>query len=113
VIAAIGALTAAVADLQALAGAVGAPAVGATPATPAPESSGGSFSHALQQAIGRLDNTITAADAQAKSFASGNHDIPISDVMISLEQANIALQMATTVRDKVVAAYSSVMNMQI
>ena len=43
----------------------------------------------------------------------GNHDIPISDVMISLEQANIAFQMASAVRDKVVAAYTSVMNMQL
>ena len=110
---ALGALNAAISDLQSLAGAATAPPVGAPAAAPGPEGSGGSFSQALQQAIGRLDGSITSADAAAKSFASGNHDIPISDVMISLEQANLALQMATNVRDKVVAAYSSVMNMQI
>lgn len=106
---AIGALNAAVAGLQATA----ASTIGGASPAPASEGSAGSFGHALQQAIGRLDGSITSADAAARSFASGNHDIPISDVMISLEQANLALQMAATVRDKVVAAYSSVMNMQI
>ena len=33
--------------------------------------------------------------------------------MVSLEQANLALQMAAGVRDKVVAAYSNVMNMPV
>ena len=40
-------------------------------------------------------------------------DIPLSDVMVSLEQANLSMQMAANVRDKVVAAYSNVMNMQV
>lgn len=99
-------------ELQSLAsGALGPPdsvvpdAGGASGAT--------SFSSTLKGALDRLDGTIGAANNAAKSFAVGNHDIPLSDVMVSLEQANLSLQMAANVRDKVVAAYSNVMNMQV
>ena len=33
--------------------------------------------------------------------------------MISLEQSNLALQLAANIRDKVAAAYSNVMNMAV
>jgi flagellar hook-basal body complex protein FliE len=72
-----------------------------------------SFSSTLKGALDRLDGTIASANNAAKAFASGNKDIPLSDVMVSMEQANLALQMAANVRDKVVAAYSNVMNMQV
>jgi flagellar hook-basal body complex protein FliE len=72
-----------------------------------------SFSGLFNAALGRLDGAVAGADAKAQAFAAGGDDIPLSDVMISLEQANLALQMAGNVRDKVTAAYSSVMNMQL
>ncbi len=72
-----------------------------------------SFSSTLKGALDRLDGTIASANNTAKAFAAGNSDIPLSDVMVSMEQANLALQMAANVRDKVVAAYSNVMNMQV
>jgi len=81
-------------------------AVGATTGT-------GSFVDALSAALDRVDSHIAAASSAAKSFAAGDRDISLSDVMISLEQANLALQTAATVRDKVAAAYTTIMNMQI
>ena len=78
-----------------------------------PGSGATSFSATLKGALDRLDGAIGSADAAAKSFAAGNRDIPLSDVMVSLEQANLSMQMAANVRDKVVAAYSNVMNMQV
>lgn len=74
---------------------------------------GTSFSGALKNAIERVDGAVSSANGLATSFASGNHDIPLSDVMVSLEQANLALQLAANVRDKVVGAYTNVMNMQL
>lgn len=75
-------------------------------------SAGASFSDLFTAAIGRLDGDVAAANATAKAFATGD-DVPLSDVMVSLEQANLALQMAGNVRDKVTAAYANVMNMQL
>jgi flagellar hook-basal body complex protein FliE len=79
----------------------------------ASDASAPTFTQTLQNALNRVDGTIASADASAKAFSSGDQNIPLSDVMVSLEQANLALQMASGVRDKVVAAYSSVMNMQV
>ena len=71
------------------------------------------FGDALQSALDRVDNAVNTANQKAKAFASGDHTVSLSDVMISLEQANLALQAASAVREKVVAAYSNVMNMPV
>jgi flagellar hook-basal body complex protein FliE len=89
--------------------------------TPAPDpvepavsgAQGASFSQALNTAVNRLDDAITSANTKAKAFAAGNPDVSLSDVMVSLEQANLALQAAANVRDKIVAAYTNVMNMPV
>jgi flagellar hook-basal body complex protein FliE len=67
----------------------------------------------LQSALGQVDGSISQANATATAFSAGDQNIPLSDVMVSLEQANLALQMASGVRDKVVAAYTNIMNMQV
>jgi len=112
---AIGALTAALSELQSLAGAATAPpsAQLIPDASSADAAAAPSFMQTLQNALGQVDGTIANANATTQSFAAGDKDIPLSDVMVSLEQANLALQMASGVRDKVVAAYTGVMNMQI
>lgn len=76
-------------------------------------SNGTSFSDLFGAALNRLDGDVGGAAADAKSFASGNTDMPLSDVMVSLEQANLSLQVASGVRDKVTTAYSNVMNMSL
>jgi len=74
---------------------------------------GVAFSNALNAALNRVDDAIPSANEKAKAFASGNHDVSLSDVMISLEQASLALQAASAVRDKIIAAYTNVMNMPV
>ena len=75
--------------------------------------SGVAFSDVLNAALSRVDNAIASANEKAKAFASGDQDVSLSDVMISLEQASLALQAASAVRDKIVAAYTNVMNMPV
>jgi flagellar hook-basal body complex protein FliE len=71
------------------------------------------FSDTLKSALDHVDSTVATANDKAKAFASGEQGVSLSDVMISLEQANLALQAAAAVRDKVVAAYTNVMNMPV
>jgi flagellar hook-basal body complex protein FliE len=78
-----------------------------------PSAQAPSFSDLFTAAVDRLDDGVASADAAAKSFASGQQDIPLSDVMMSLEEAGLALQMAATVRDKVLTAYTNIMNMPV
>ena len=90
-----------------------------TPAAPQPADANSAstpqtaFSDALGSALNRVDDAIATANEKAKAFASGNQEVSLSDVMVSLEQANLALQAAAAVRDKVVAAYTNVMNMPV
>lgn len=111
---AVAAMGAVLSDLQSLANAATAPS--SDPVIPdvgAVDGAAPSFMQTLQSALDRVDGSIANADASAKAFSAGDQNIPLSDVMVSLEQANLALQMASGVRDKVVAAYTSVMNMQV
>ena len=112
---AITAMSAVLDELQSLAGAVGAPNAADLVSDPAKsaDSAAPNFAQALKGALGRVNDTIAHANANAQGFSAGNQNIPLSDVMVSLEQANLALQMASGVRDKVVAAYSNIMNMQV
>jgi flagellar hook-basal body complex protein FliE len=109
---AIAAMRAILSELGALAGAASAPDTSAT-STASATSGGTSFAALFDTAINRLDGDVADASGKAQAFASGNSDVALSDVMVSLEQANLALQMASNVRDKVTAAYSSVMTMQL
>jgi flagellar hook-basal body complex protein FliE len=72
-----------------------------------------SFADTLSTAIDRVNNQIAVASGAAASYASGNHALPLSTVMVSLEKANLAFQTAVTVRDRVTEAYNTVMNMQV
>jgi flagellar hook-basal body complex protein FliE len=112
---AIGAMSDVLSELQSLASAASAPSPSqlAPPALGADGASPPTFLQALHGALTRVDGTIAEANANSKAFSSGDQSIPLSDVMVSLEQANLALQMASGIRDKVVAAYTNVMNMQV
>jgi flagellar hook-basal body complex protein FliE len=109
------ALGAALSELQSLAGAATSSfsSSSVTDITGAADSSSPSFAQALHSALGSLDSAVATANSNAHGFASGDQSIPLSDVMVSMEQANLAMQMASGVRDKVVAAYSNIMNMQV
>lgn len=109
---AIPAMDAVVSAMNVLATAASAP-LPQLSAAAVPDAGQPSFSDLFSAAMGRLDGSVATAETGAASFASGKGDLPLSDVMISLEQAGLALQMAANVRDKVLAAYTDIMNMPV
>jgi flagellar hook-basal body complex protein FliE len=116
---AIAAMSAALSDLASLVGAASAPSSSSASASLVPDptaidgASAPSFMQTLQNALNSVDSTVANANTNATAFSAGDKSIPLSDVMVSLEQANLAMQMASGVRDKVVSAYTNVMNMQV
>ncbi|HTZ34510.1 MAG TPA: flagellar hook-basal body complex protein FliE [Stellaceae bacterium] len=111
---AIAAIGAALSELQSNASATSAPSLDQlVPEVAGAEGAATTFAQVLSSALGEVNQTIAGAESSAQAFASGDQSQPLSDVMVSLEQANLALQMASGVRDKVVAAYSNIMNMQV
>jgi flagellar hook-basal body complex protein FliE len=71
----------------------------------------GEFSATLQRAMqGAVDN-VHAADAKAMEALSGGGNL--TEVVTALARAELTLQSATAIRDRVVQAYQDVMKMPI
>lgn len=70
------------------------------------------FAGMLKDAIDNVNQVQQSADQLAQAFQLGQPDANIQDVMISLQKANISFQTMVEARNKLVAAYQDVMNMQ-
>ena len=71
-----------------------------------------SFTDILKAGIGQVNSLQMEADDLAAQFAAGETD-NIHGVLIAGEKADIALQLATAVRSKILDAYQEIMRMQI
>jgi flagellar hook-basal body complex protein FliE len=73
----------------------------------APDSFGSAITQALDQAV----QTGHAADGQAMKALSGGGNL--TDVVTALSHAELTMQTATAIRDRVVQAYQDIMKMPI
>lgn len=71
------------------------------------------FGDVLKKSIDQVSQTDLKAQDLAKRFTTGDDTVSLSDVMISAQKANISLQTAVQVRNRLVTAYQTIMNMQI
>lgn len=76
------------------------------------EVSAGGFAGALQKSLNAISESQSRAYSQAEAFELGKPGVGLNDVMVDLQKANINFQMGVQVRNKLVAAYQEVMNMQ-
>ena len=74
---------------------------------------GADFSQALKTAIDQVSQAQHQAEDLQKAFVLGDDKVSLSDTMIAMQKANISFQTAVQVRNKVVAAYNDIMNMQL
>jgi len=70
------------------------------------------FTDLLRQSLDKVNVLQLEADDWATRFAVGETD-NIHQVMIAGQKADIALQLATAVRSKIMDAYNEIMRMQI
>lgn len=70
------------------------------------------FASILDKAVGRVDNLQQQADVALSGLASGQN-VDLHGTMIALEQADIALRTAVSVRDKFVQAYEQIMQLAV
>ncbi len=73
-------------------------------------STGPSFGQMLQSALGQVSGLQDHAAQMTTAFAQGKTG-DIHSVMIASEQATMALQLTTQIRNKAVDAYQEVMRM--
>lgn len=84
----------------------------AAPAGPqAPASGGASFGEVLTQAVQDATGTMQAADAASEAAINGTGNV--TEVVLAVARAELALQTTVAIRDRVVQAYQDVMRMPI
>jgi len=76
------------------------------------ESSGVKFGEMLQASLDRVGQLQAAADQSVADLESGRQ-ADIHSTMIAVEKADIAFEMALTIRNKLLAAYETIMRTQI
>jgi len=79
-----------------------------TEAAPAGE---GGFGGVLSRAIGGVVDASHTAEGQAMQAIAGGGNL--TDVVTAVSKAELALQTATTIRDRMVQAYQDIMRMPI
>lgn len=77
-----------------------------------PSRSATDFLSAIGDGVLRVDEGLKAADANLRAFAAGE-DIPVHDLMISMESARLDLMLLAEVRNRVVEAYQELTRMQL
>jgi flagellar hook-basal body complex protein FliE len=86
----------------------GAPAVAGAGAA-----GGASFASALGEALKSVSQTQSDAGALQKQFQAGAEGVSLEETMVAMQKAQIGFQAALTVRNRLVSAYTDIMNMQV
>ncbi len=73
---------------------------------------GADFAQGLNRAIDSLNRAQNEADDMVARMVTGQVD-DIHQVVLAVEKANLSLQLAVQVRNKVVEAYQEIMHMQV
>ena len=92
--------------------------VGGIPIAPAPPKVGEAsptapgFGETLGRALKEVDALQVKAQAAASAIASGR-DVDMTQTLVTIEKANISLQFALQIRNKLLEAYQEVMRIQV
>ena len=70
------------------------------------------FSKMINDAIGKVNDSQINADNKIESFVKGE-DVNMHEVMLSMQEAQISMQLLIEVRNKVVEAYQEVNKIQL
>lgn len=71
------------------------------------------FASVLKSSLDGVAQAQNHAETMQKSFVLGDDKVSLSDVMIDMQKANISFQATVQVRNKLIAAYNDIMNMQV
>lgn len=71
-----------------------------------------SFADSLKTAINKVDQLQKEADRKTEDILTGK-STNIHETLITVEKADIALKLMTSVRNKIIDAYQEIMKMQV
>lgn len=71
------------------------------------------FGALLKQSLDGVDNAQVQAGSLAEQFQLGNPKVTLEETMVAVQKASLSFQQAVQIRNRVIAAYHDVMNMQV
>ncbi len=81
----------------------------AQPGTPKPAS----FASALESALQSVSRSQEDAAALQRQYQAGVAGVSLEQTMVAMQKAQVGFQAALAVRNRLVSAYSDIMNMQV
>jgi flagellar hook-basal body complex protein FliE len=73
----------------------------------------GGFQQALTQALGSVSRSQNEASRLQREVQLDNPAVSLEETMVAMQKAQIGFQATLAVRNRLVAAYSEIMNMQV
>lgn len=95
--------------LDAIARARASGAAGKPPAGPAAPG----FSDALDSALRSVSDAQKQSSRLQEQFQMGVESVGLEDAMVAMQKSQLGFQAALTVRNRLVSAYTDIMNMQV
>jgi flagellar hook-basal body complex protein FliE len=92
--------------LQSRAGQVQAPAE-------SQQAGGVNFTRVLQQSLQQVNQAQQTSGHLATRFEQGAPEVSLTDVVLAQQRASLQFEAVTQVRNRLVAAYQEIMNMQV
>jgi flagellar hook-basal body complex protein FliE len=74
---------------------------------------GDDFGQMLMDAVKEVNNGQNQSGQMQSDFISGQRPVEFHDLMITMEKANVGMQLTMAVRNKVLDAYSEIERMQV
>src|SRR5690606_14506892 len=72
----------------------------------------GGFAKLLKSSLAEVSSAQRTAADLATRFEQGAPDVSLAEVMVSMQKASLQFEAVTQVRNRVIAAYQEIMNMQ-
>ena len=74
---------------------------------------GGGFQQVLTEALGSVSRSQNEATRLQREVQLDNPSVSLEETMVAMQKAQIGFSATLTVRNRLVAAYSEIMNMQV
>ncbi|OCG31033.1 flagellar hook-basal body complex protein FliE [Gilliamella sp. Choc4-2] len=78
-----------------------------------PISADNHFLGELKNALNKISQAQMQANQKAQAFEMGDPNVALNEVMVDMQKSSVSLQFGIQVRNKLVAAYQEIMNMNI
>lgn len=89
------------------------PAAAMPPPAPAGAAKPASFASALESALDSVSRAQGEASAMQRQYQAGVAGVSLEQTMVAMQKAQVGFQAALAVRNRLVSAYSDIMNMQV